>query len=66
MQVYELQQMSIGIAGQVREYINGTAVGSDITSQQISSWGKWVERQESKHCSRAWYESNLSLLGACS
>ncbi len=63
--LYELRQMSADILGDVKGLVNDAESAARIGVTEVQNWKSWVNKQERKHCDRAWYESNLSLVSAC-
>jgi hypothetical protein len=66
VQLYELQQMSADILGEVRTLLEQESVKPTLTKEQFGGWSRWLVLQERDNCNRVWYESNLSLKGVCS
>jgi hypothetical protein len=66
VQMYELQQMSADILGEVRRLLGQESMKLTLTKEQFDGWSRWLVRQERDNCNRVWYESNLSLKGVCS
>ncbi|PWQ97781.1 DUF4153 domain-containing protein [Leucothrix arctica] len=63
--LYELRQMSADIVGDVKSLVSDDNLAGRLSATEVQNWTSWIYNQERKHCGRAWYESNVSLLSAC-